>query len=987
MKIKLLLLLVISSYSITSHSRMAREEDFSYIVESTHSDVILNNDGSSLYTISWDYKITKEKGVQDLAVYKISFDPSTEEVTVLSAQVDNGGQIHKVNNSNIQKSTVAAKDQGLVNINEIAVPFSQLKVGSKVNVKYKILLKPGAFGKFYSGFFSYGENLFVKKDSLKIVSPKKLFFKSKDLTGLLKISQHKDKQNNFIFEAHMSRPFTNTLVEELGALANKDRVSLEVANIDKWDTLRKLFNVRLPAAKSTSLPQELKSVVGTIPASLPIDKKLDLLLKYVTTKYRYLGDWRGQGKYIPKPLNKIVEDKFGDCKDFSTLMLAMLKEMDINANYALVDRSYRSAEVNESNIPSISYFNHMIVRVEDKGVVFWVDPTNGYSVGTKIRKDISDRNAFVLGETGPIFEKIPKLDYSKNSFGILKEYIFTSPTEAAVATVVKTTGENAYISWDAINNKDAQTIQDTMMKTISVNETKVVTDFEFSKNEEKVYKDMVINAKYMAKNLGVKNQIELAHTLRLPPLSIASIFSRISKEDKGDLDISLVPPMNVEYQYKNIFMTGNYPVVCDIESDWVDASRKIEKTPGGFYLKDKFVVKKEILTPLDYANDGFQLVANNISNCFAANPVSYNFESISKLAKVQSSGRAPASTGHTDINAVKEEGFAKFSPEKKIIARRELAFKILDASIEDIIPDGLTKEDARLMLEKNLEENPKDAGSLQALALYYYRGSYISGKNYEMSGVKRAEQFINKSAEADPKDLSIKLTKIMILNTLAKNDEAKTILYDQVLKVDKSKIDFQNARNIMRMLNEFKDVARYNEYFDVAFNASKNDNDKGSLYAGRASARSSVDNHTECIADYLKAESLRPLGAWENGNLAVCYNNNNQYDEAISYCKKAIAIADYGAVHFTLARAYRYKGFKLFEEDKLTEAEAQFHLSILENREPSHAHRGLVEVYLVLKNESKAREHALKSIATSDKPDDLRVRFENAFKQHNIPFK
>ena len=59
---------------------MASIEDFSYILENSQSEVILNNDGSAIDFTTWDYKITKDSGLENLSLFKMSFDPGSEKM-------------------------------------------------------------------------------------------------------------------------------------------------------------------------------------------------------------------------------------------------------------------------------------------------------------------------------------------------------------------------------------------------------------------------------------------------------------------------------------------------------------------------------------------------------------------------------------------------------------------------------------------------------------------------------------------------------------------------------------------------------------------------------------------------------------------------------------------------------------------------------------------------------------------------------------------
>lgn len=58
----------------------------------------------------------------------------------------------------------------------------------------------------------------------------------------------------------------------------------------------------------------------------------------------------------------VLVNKIGDCKDVSTLGIAMLREVGITAHYVLVNSG---DEERRGNIPPSIDFNHCIVAVEN----------------------------------------------------------------------------------------------------------------------------------------------------------------------------------------------------------------------------------------------------------------------------------------------------------------------------------------------------------------------------------------------------------------------------------------------------------------------------------------------------------------------------------------------------------------------------------------------------------------------------------------------
>ena len=83
-----------------------------------------------------------------------------------------------------------------------------------------------------------------------------------------------------------------------------------------------------------------------------------------------LGTGKKQG-LEPKPAVETFETKYGVCRDVATLMTAMLREADIEADIVLTTMGFKV----DKEIPGIR-FNHAIVAVKDgQGGYYFTDPT------------------------------------------------------------------------------------------------------------------------------------------------------------------------------------------------------------------------------------------------------------------------------------------------------------------------------------------------------------------------------------------------------------------------------------------------------------------------------------------------------------------------------------------------------------------------------------------------------------------------------------
>jgi tetratricopeptide (TPR) repeat protein len=116
--------------------------------------------------------------------------------------------------------------------------------------------------------------------------------------------------------------------------------------------------------------------------------KLRTIVRWMNKNFRYQGLEFGRRARIPASGSATVSRGFGDCKDFSIMLRAILKEAGFNAEIALVN----SLGIVNEDLPSLDQFDHMIVYISDDkekfldGTLFYFNTPEALSpsaIGTK----------------------------------------------------------------------------------------------------------------------------------------------------------------------------------------------------------------------------------------------------------------------------------------------------------------------------------------------------------------------------------------------------------------------------------------------------------------------------------------------------------------------------------------------------------------------------------------------------------------------------
>ena len=140
-----------------------------------------------------------------------------------------------------------------------------------------------------------------------------------------------------------------------------------------WEQLGRQYwlSVEPKYAPSPSITKQAAEL--TRDARTP-DEKLHAISDFVRGQVSYLAIEFGDRAIIPKSPERTLTERYGDCKDQSTLLCTLLRAAGFDAHPALI----RANGDTRRRFPSMSQFDHMIVAVRDNGRSSgwkFIDPT------------------------------------------------------------------------------------------------------------------------------------------------------------------------------------------------------------------------------------------------------------------------------------------------------------------------------------------------------------------------------------------------------------------------------------------------------------------------------------------------------------------------------------------------------------------------------------------------------------------------------------
>lgn len=142
-------------------------------------------------------------------------------------------------------------------------------------------------------------------------------------------------------------------------------------SFESWTSFGK-WNSRLYEGMQDLSPEAVMQVKEQVKEITDPREKIQKVYSFLQTFTRYVALELGVGGWQPYSADWVFKNKYGDCKDLANFMIAMLKQIGINAYPALVRT--RDSGIVYAEFPR-NYFNHVISVVPLEGDTLWLDCT------------------------------------------------------------------------------------------------------------------------------------------------------------------------------------------------------------------------------------------------------------------------------------------------------------------------------------------------------------------------------------------------------------------------------------------------------------------------------------------------------------------------------------------------------------------------------------------------------------------------------------
>lgn len=371
-------------------------------------------DGRGRRTLHVVFKVLNNRGKSEGDI-EIGYNSRTQTASIIYAKtVTPEGKIIPLNENAIQVVTPYSEYPSYSDYKELTFSMPGVTIGSIID--YKVVIEdkePHIRGKFSNQFNFQGyDPTYVSR--YKVITRKDADLKHLVLNPLQgielspKISWEGDKKIHLWEYKYIPQIIKEKSMPPIEEIAFR----ILVTTVNSWEEFSSWWRKKIQGKTEPDDAIKRKVAELTKDAST-LQEKIEVIFDYVKTEIRYVSIDFGKSGYEPEAAKKVFENKYGDCKDKSTLMISMLKAAGIPAYYVMIPTTHTGNLIKDFPYPF--QFDHCIVAVEDQGGYHFLDPIReGYRVHDLPGID-QGRNVLIFKNGKIVFSETPWAKSEENA--------------------------------------------------------------------------------------------------------------------------------------------------------------------------------------------------------------------------------------------------------------------------------------------------------------------------------------------------------------------------------------------------------------------------------------------------------------------------------------------------------------------------------------------------------------------------------------------
>ena len=279
------------------------------------------------------YRVMDQAGVDSAGEVSVSWSPWHERRPVVRARVINkGGRVFVLSEEALQEETPEGQKRMFSDRRRLRAPLPALRVGSVVEVVIEVSEHQPAFTAARNLRLWMEGSERVSRWRASVETPAGTSVKAAFRNVDAKVAKARFKRDGQawvrrVWSVPSPEPYAARETYQPDGRNPYRRLTVSVGG--SWGDVASEYAGYVEDVLKTPLPEEARAAAAEVAKASSRQERAAAALRWVTERLRYTGLELGRGAYIPANAAEVLARGFGDCKDMSTLVVALLREAGV----------------------------------------------------------------------------------------------------------------------------------------------------------------------------------------------------------------------------------------------------------------------------------------------------------------------------------------------------------------------------------------------------------------------------------------------------------------------------------------------------------------------------------------------------------------------------------------------------------------------------------------------------------------------------------
>ena len=379
-------------------------------------EVTFFNDGRQIWKEERAVKVLNMKGVKEQGEVVLPFSTKHQKLKVLYAYtvLPNGQKLKPAKEAyNIVSPPFESQAPIYSDLKYQTISMPGVAPGATIHYGFVLkTVKPYMKGQFWAANY-FQERYPVEESSMvaRIPLGRKVKIKAYHMEGVKpRVTREKG------YMVYRWRVTHVPALEEEPSMPPTDELAKKVVitSLSSWDQVARWYH---SLAREALKPDDRvkRAVKAIVKGARDRDEAIRRIYDFVAQNIRYVGMEFGINGYKPHKAGDVLENRYGDCKDHATLLIAMLRVMGVKA-YPVLIPTQDVANL-DPEVPRPTAFNHEIAAMEVKGRLLFMDTTAEVTPLGDLPAGDQDRRVLVVKGDRALLARTPLFPPQRNVEG------------------------------------------------------------------------------------------------------------------------------------------------------------------------------------------------------------------------------------------------------------------------------------------------------------------------------------------------------------------------------------------------------------------------------------------------------------------------------------------------------------------------------------------------------------------------------------------